>query len=239
MSSATGTRPSPGRSTEMARPPRSLEQHVRQGSFRARRHRRLLAVQQLPDEWPLFASLQARYQTATSDPERAAIGLQFEQALTAVHAQAEARDCGLTGRGLDEQLGDLGKSGSLTHLLEFFPACLRYPGGSLHGQPFRLEAWQRRFLGEFHRRDRAGRRLYKKALLGLPSGNGKSTLAAGLGVYQLLSQQDGPHVILAAGCREQARLGIDCARRMIEQSPLSEWVFRTSNRLDCPKRQAS
>src|SRR6266699_2734886 len=216
MSSATGTRPSPGRSTEMARPPRSLEQHVRQGSFRARRHRRLLAVQPLPAEWPLFASLQARYQTATSDPERAALALQFAQAVASAHAQAQALDGGLAGPGLDEQLNSLGKSGSLAQLLAFFPACLRYPSGPLHGRPFRLEAWQRRFLGEFHRRDRAGRRLYKKALLGLPTGNGKTTLAAGLGVYQLLGQQDGPHVILAAGCREQARLGIDCARRMTE-----------------------
>jgi phage terminase large subunit-like protein len=223
----------------MARPPRSLEQHVRQGSFRARRHQRLLASQPLPAEWPVLAGLQARYQTATSDPERAAIALQLEQAVAAVHAQAKALDGGLAGPGLDEQLNSLGKPGSLAQLLEFFPALLRYPDGPLHGQPFQLEPWQRTFLREFHRRDRAGRRLYKKALLGLPTGNGKSTLAAGLGLHQLLCQQDAPQVILAAGSREQARLGIDCARRMIEQGPLSEWVFGTSNRLDCPKRQAS
>ncbi|MFL5915000.1 MAG: terminase large subunit domain-containing protein [Gaiellaceae bacterium] len=223
----------------MARPSRSLEQHIRQGSFRGRRHRRLLALQSLPAEWPLFAGLQARYQAATSAPERAAIALQFEQHVTAAHAQAEARDCGLTGRGLDEQLGDLGKTGSVSQLLKFFPTFLRYPGGPLFGRPLQLEPWQRTFLREFHRRDPAGRRLYKKALLGLPAGNGKSSLAAGLGLYQLLCQGDAAQIVLAAGSREQAKLGIECARRMLEGSPLSDWVFGTSNRLDCPKRQAS
>jgi Phage Terminase len=223
----------------MARPARRLEDHVRQGSFRSRRHHRLLASQPLPATWRLFAGLQARYQAATSEPERAAIGLQFERAVTDAHARAKDRDSGLAGPSLDDQLAELGRPGSLAHLLAFFPAFLYYTGGSLHGQPFQLEQWQRTFLREFHRRDRAGRRLYKKALLGLPSGNGKTTLAAALGVYELLCQPDAPQIVLAAGSREQARLGIDCARRMIEAGPLSEWIFGTSNRLDCPKRQAS
>src|SRR5438128_8721363 len=127
MSSATGTRPSPGQSTEMARPARSLEQHVLQGSFRGRRHQRLLASDPLPHDWPLFAALQARYQTASSDPERAAFALQFEQTVSAAHAQAKARDRGLAGPSLHEQLNALGKPGSLAHLLAFFPAFLRYP----------------------------------------------------------------------------------------------------------------
>lgn len=222
----------------MARPARSLEQHVRQGSFRARRHHQLLAREPLPAEWPGFAVLQARYRAATSEPERAAIGLQFEQSLAASHARAKALDSGLAGPGLDDQLNALGKSGSLAHLFEFFPALLRYPAGSQYGLPFQLEPWQKTFLREFHRRDRAGRRLYKKALLGLPTGNGKSTLAAGLGLHQLLSRPAAPQVVLAAGSREQARLGLDCALRMIDQGPLGEWIIATSNRLDCPARQA-
>src|SRR5438477_91616 len=222
----------------MARPARSLEQHVLQASFRGRRHHQLLDREPLPPEWRLFAALQARYQAASSEPERRAVALQFEQAVTAAHNQAKARDGGLAGPGLEEQLSALGKPGSLPHLLAFFPALLRYPGGPLQGQPFQLEPWQRAFLREFQRRDRAGRRLYKKALLGLPTGNGKTTLAAGLGAYQLLSQPDAPQVVLAAGSREQARLGIDCARHMTGQS-LREWVPATGNRLDCPKRQAS
>lgn len=222
----------------MARPARSLEQHIRQGSFRSRRHHRLLAGKPLPAEWPLFASLQAQYQAATSDPERAAIGLQFEQTLAATHARAKALDSGLAGPSLDNQLNALGKPGSLPHRLAFFPALLRYPGGPLQGQPFQLEHWQRSFLREFHRRDRAGRRVYKKALLGLPAGNGMSTLAAGLGLYELLCQRDAPQVLLAAGSREQARLGIDCARRMTEPGPLGEWILSTSNRLDYTQRQA-
>jgi phage terminase large subunit-like protein len=222
----------------MARPSRSLEQHVRQGSFRCRRHHRLLASQPLPAEWRLFAGLQARYRAATSDPERAAVGLEFEHAVNQAHAQAQALGSGLEGPALEQQLDALGKPGSQAHLRAFFAALLHYPVGT-HRQPFHLEPWQQAFLREFHRRDRAGQRLYKKALLGLPSGNGKTALAAGLGIYELVCQPDAPQVVLAAGSREQARLGIDSARRMIEQSPLGEWVFGTSNRLDCPERQAS
>lgn len=223
----------------MARPARTLEQHIRQGSFRARRHHQLLAGQALPAEWRVFAGLQARYRSATSDPERAAIGLQFEHAVVDVHAQAEARQGALSGPTLDQQLNALGKPGSLTQLLEFYPALLRYPSGPLQGQPFQLEPWQRSFLREFHRRDDAGGRIYKKALLGLPTGNGKTTLAVGLGLYQALSQPAAAEVVLAAGSREQARLGLDCARRMSDLGQLSEWITSTSNRLDYPKKQAS
>ena len=113
----------------MARPARSLEQHVLQASFRGRRHHQLLAREPLPPEWRLFAALQARYQAASSEPERRAVALQFEQAVTAAHNQAKARDGGLAGPGLEEQLSALGKPGSLPHLLAFFPALLRYPGG--------------------------------------------------------------------------------------------------------------
>jgi phage terminase large subunit-like protein len=222
----------------MARPARSLEQHVRQGSFRSRRHHRLLALQALPGEWRRFAGLQARYQAATSDPERTAIALEFEHAVNDAHAQAQALGSGLGGSSLEAQLDALGKARSQSRLLTFFPALLHYPGDA-QGQRFQLELWQQAFLREFHRRDRAGRRLYKKAVLGLPSGNGKTALAAGLGLYELLNQPDSPQIVLAAGSREQARLGIDSARRMIDQSPLSEWVFGASNRLDCPTRQAS
>src|SRR4051794_18209209 len=113
MSSATGIRPSQGPRAEMARPARSLEQHVRQGSFRARRHQRLLASDSLPADWPLFAALQARYQAASSDPERAAFALQFEQTVSAAHAEAKTRDGSLAGPSLHQQLNALGKPGSL------------------------------------------------------------------------------------------------------------------------------
>ena len=54
----------------MARPAKSLDAHVREGTFRARRdtHRQLLTGP--PLQWPALASLLARYQQTRSEPER-------------------------------------------------------------------------------------------------------------------------------------------------------------------------
>ena len=212
----------------MARPARSLEQHVLQASFRGRRHHQLLAREPLPPEWRLFAALQARYQAASSEPERRSVALQFEQAVTAVHAQAKARDGGLAGPGLEEQLSALGKPGSLPHLLAFFPALLRYPGGPLHGQPFQLEQWQRAFL----------RGIVEFQTVPDPSMFGRLLLAGGL-CWLTVKPVDlpGDRFELSAMVVNLTGVG-DCARHMTGQS-LREWVPATGNRLDCPKRQAS
>jgi hypothetical protein len=58
---------------------KSLVEHVREGTFRSRRHHRLLAGPVVPcDE---LALLQARYARATSEAERRAVGVEFEQAV--------------------------------------------------------------------------------------------------------------------------------------------------------------
>jgi hypothetical protein len=220
----------------MARPAYTLEQHVRQGSFRSRRHHSLLAGERLPATWLPLANLQVRYQAATSDAERAQIGLAFEKIAAAAYAQALARGGGLTGPSLDEQLAVLGKPGSLTRLLGFFPALLQHRHGQTRGRPFRLERFQQAFLREFHRRDRSGRRLYKKGLLGLPRGNGKTPLAAGLGLYELVRNRDAPEIVIAAGSREQARITLEYARGLM-QGPLGEWIVANRDRLSCPSRQ--
>jgi hypothetical protein len=59
-------------------PAKSLLEHCLHGTFRSRRHHPLLAGPRLP--WPSLASLQVRYVSATSEPERRAIGLVVEQA---------------------------------------------------------------------------------------------------------------------------------------------------------------
>ena len=50
----------------------------------------------------------------------------------------------------------------------------RTPQGPLLGQPFKLEPWQKKFLREFYRRDQHGGRVYRRAVLGVPRGNGKT-----------------------------------------------------------------
>ena len=59
--------------------PPGLRAHVTEGTFRARlvSHRVLLSGSALP--WPVFASLQARFVAATSEPDRRDVARQFER----------------------------------------------------------------------------------------------------------------------------------------------------------------
>ena len=221
----------------MGRPAHTLEQHIRSNGFRSPRHRHLLAGPGLG--WPLFAGIQARYRAAGSEPERRAIGLEFQQALTQIHEAAAAEADGQpAGQSLDQELAALGNPGSSKQLLGFFPRFLRHAKGPLYGQPFELEVWQKSFLRELYQRDSNGRRIYTHAVLGLPHGNGKTALAAGLALYELLSNTDAPEVYIAAGTKAQATIGLDFARSYIQQGPLAEWVT-TGSTLRCQVRHGS
>jgi phage terminase large subunit-like protein len=220
------------------RPPKSLDQHLRDGSFRARRaeHHALLAGPELP--YPAFALLQARYRRATSEPERRAVALEFQHAVRLVHEQAEREQAEGGGRSLEQELAKLGRPGSAARLLRFFPHYLRHPKGPLIGTPFRLEGWQQQFLREFNRRDRQGRRVYRLGVLGVPRGNGKSPLAAGLGLYELVNRHDAPEVYFAAASKEQAGIGLEFARSFVELGALADWVT-VKSALSCPSRQGT
>jgi phage terminase large subunit-like protein len=217
----------------MGRPARPLADHLRQGTFRARRHHALLAGPDVSS--PGFARLQARYRAATSEPERRAVAREFEQTLTQVHAAAAAEDSGHAAPTLNQELLKLGKPGSPRRLLGFFPHFLQHSKGPMCGQPFQLEPWQMNFLRELYRRDQDGRRIYKRAVLGIPHGNGKTALAAGLGLYELVSNTDSPEVYLAAGAKQQAQIGLDNARNMVEHGPLADWIS-TGSTLRCQHR---
>jgi phage terminase large subunit-like protein len=214
------------------RPAKSLAEHAREGTFRARRHGPLLAGPDVP--WPAFALLQARYRAATSEPERRALALEFEQAVAAVQTQAARQQAG-GAHALEAELRALGKPGSLAQLLRFFPHHFTHPKGPLLGQPFRLEGWQQRFLREFYRRDRQGRRVYRLGVLGVPRGNGKTPLAAGLGLYELVTRSDAPEVYFAACSKEQAGIGLSFARSFVETGGLAQWV-RVRSALHCSAR---
>jgi hypothetical protein len=92
--------------------------------------------------------------------------------------------------------------------------------GPAAGQPFKLEPWQRRFVSEFSRTNGGGERIYKRGMLGVARGNGKSPLAAGLALRELVCTDDEPDVILAAAARDQARVVFEYARGFVESGPL-------------------
>jgi hypothetical protein len=58
---------------------KSLTDHVRDGTFRSRRHHPLLAGPAVP--WPELATLQGRYAAAAQELERRAVGVEFERAV--------------------------------------------------------------------------------------------------------------------------------------------------------------
>jgi phage terminase large subunit-like protein len=216
------------------RPPLTLQALVRTGGFRARResHRALLLGPPLP--WRRFSEQQGRFAAATSEPERRACALEFQRLVQAGQREYARRSAGSDpAQLLAAELAGLGKPDSVRQLLEFFPYYYAHPKGRLIGQPFRLEPWQKRFLREFTRRDRQGRRVYRSGVLGVPRGNGKTPLAAGLGVYELLTRRDAPDVLCAAGSKEQAAIALGFARSFVEQGPLAEWVTVKSS-LSCP-----
>jgi hypothetical protein len=67
-----------------------LEQLVRRGAFRSRRHHELLRGPAVP--WGELAALQGRYAGASSDPERRAIGVEFERAVRSMQDEQEQSD---------------------------------------------------------------------------------------------------------------------------------------------------
>ena len=94
-------------------------------------------------------------------------------------------------------------------------------GGSFFGKPFELLDFQKDLLRDIYLLDDEGRRQHRTYLLGLPRKNGKTSLAAALGVYHLIadSADTAPVAIAAAGDRQQARLVHDEVKRMIQASP--------------------
>lgn len=129
----------------MARPAKTLEQHLRDGTFRARRHHKLLSGPLVSAK--ALTKLQRDYEEATSEPERRAVALAFEQAqgdrdmIAATAGRSSARD------PLTLAAGD------------FFARYLRHQKGPAAGQPFVLEPWQREFVDELYRRDERGNRI--------------------------------------------------------------------------------
>lgn len=121
----------------------------------------------------------------------------------------------------------------------FFERYLTHRKGIHAGEPFQLEPFQRRFLDEFYELDSRGRRLYKYGYLGIPRGNGKSPLAAGLGLYELLVNKDSPDIFNLAAAKDQARVLIDFARGFVEDNEKlggpngKGWIEPSVNVLRC------
>lgn len=93
--------------------------------------------------------------------------------------------------------------------------------GDWFGQPVKLRPWQKRWIYRLYEYyPETGRRRYRRALKGVPKGNGKTPEAAWIGAYQLLGGvHESPRVIIGAASLKQANWVFGDLRNTVTESP--------------------
>jgi len=107
--------------------------------------------------------------------------------------------------------------------------------GRWAGRFMHVEPWQQKLFDELFLVYDDGARVYQEALVGVARKNGKSTMAAVLGLHGLLgADPPSPEVYAAAASRDQARIVFDQAVQFVKASPrLSDWLTPTRNVITC------
>lgn len=102
-----------------------------------------------------------------------------------------------------------------------FFSLLRHSKGEWAGQPIHLEPWQQFWIWVlFGWKRKDGTRRFRTTYLEVARKNGKSTLAAGIGLLlTIIDGEPGAEVYTAATKRDQARITHAEAVRMVRQSP--------------------
>jgi hypothetical protein len=96
--------------------------------------------------------------------------------------------------------------------VRFIQRYVTVPKGTEARRPLRLRPWQREIITGVLDEPRP-----RQALVSIPAGNGKSTLAAALGLYGLLADgMEGAQVLVVASDERQARIIYNTAARMVE-----------------------
>ena len=108
------------------------------------------------------------------------------------------------------------------HTIEFIENYCRHSKGKMGGKPFILELWQKALVaaafGIVHKID--GTRKHQEVMLVVGRKNGKSTLAAAIGLYlQIADGEPGAEVYACATKKDQARIIWLEAKRMVRKSP--------------------
>lgn len=101
--------------------------------------------------------------------------------------------------------------------------CRHSKGKKWAGQPFILELWQKAFISAIFGfvDEETGFRKYKKVILFVARKNGKSTLAAAIGLYMLLMDgEPGAECYSIATKKDQAKILWLEAKRMIKKNPV-------------------
>jgi len=106
------------------------------------------------------------------------------------------------------------------HIVAFFEEFLVFYEGEFDGKPFMLQPWQKFIVGSlFGWKTTDGFRRFRISYNEIAKGNGKSPLAAGIGLYGLMFDDEaGAEVYSAATSREQANILFRDARAFADGS---------------------
>lgn len=107
-------------------------------------------------------------------------------------------------------------------VIKFF-SLIQHSKGRFAGQPFVLEPWQQFIVAMIHgwrTGSEYGPQRFRTTYVEVPRKNGKTTMAAGLGLYAAFIQDEGePHVYTAATKRDQAKICFNECKSLIRKSP--------------------
>lgn len=124
------------------------------------------------------------------------------------------------------------------HVIDFIEGLCKHHKGEWAGAPLLLESWQSRSISIGFGWMRAdGTRRFRIIYVEVPRKNGKSELAAALGLYLLVADQEpGAEVYSSATKKDQAKIVHDTAGEMVRQSPeLRRFVRTYRNSLSCAR----
>jgi phage terminase large subunit-like protein len=92
--------------------------------------------------------------------------------------------------------------------------------GDHYGKQFKLRPWQKHIILHLYRLNPDGTRRYRRALIGMPKGNGKTPLEAAIAAFELAGGDHvAPVVPVGAASFEQADLAFGDLKVMFRESP--------------------
>jgi phage terminase large subunit-like protein len=184
----------------------------------------------------LKASSRDKHDTSPKNPVTAYALRVREGVIVAGHAVRHA--CARHLRDLEDgpARGLRFSRAAVERVLKFFSA-LRLAEGAHAGEPFALQPWQVFVVGSlFGWLGPDGYRRFRSAYLEGGKGCGKTPMSAGLALFGLVADHEaGAQCLVGATTREQANIGYDDARKMVEASPmLSRVIDRSVTTLSVP-----